>query len=203
MISTRIKPNLYKDSVALMRIAEKLLADPAITRATLVMATPANKDILKEANLLADEADRAGPSDLIVVVEADSAAAADAAYALVDSSLVGGSQAGGGEQKEVAAKSINMAVSMRLPRLGDANLARGIRGDIVVGRGDDGIDAPGLAVGDFEPFERLRARHLMDQVAVDVDERGTVGLLADEVRVPELFVQGAGHGGAARSKGQL
>ena len=63
MISTRIKPNLYKDSVALMRIAEKLLADSQVSRATLVMATPANKDILKEANLLADEAERAGPSD--------------------------------------------------------------------------------------------------------------------------------------------
>ena len=123
MISTRIKPNLYKDSVALMRIAEKLLADPAITRATLVMATPANKDILKEANLLADEADRAGPSDLIVVVEAASAAAADAAYALVDSSLVGGSQAGSGEQKDVVAKSINMAIAVGLPRLGDADIA--------------------------------------------------------------------------------
>ena len=123
MISTRIKPNLYKDSVALMRIAEKLLADPAITRATLVMATPANKDILKEANLLADDADRAGPSDLIIVVEAASAIAADAAYALVDSSLVGGSQAGDGEQKDVVAKSINMAIAAGLPRLGDAHLA--------------------------------------------------------------------------------
>ena len=123
MISTCIKPNLYKDSVALMRIAEKLLADPAITRATLVMATPANKDILKEENLLADETDRAGPSDLIIVVEAASAVAADAAYALVDSSLVGGSQAGGGEQKDVVATSINMAIAAGLPRLGDAHLA--------------------------------------------------------------------------------
>ena len=52
-------------------------------------------------------------------------------------------------------------------------------------------DAPGLAVRDFESLERLRARHLMDQVAVDVDERGAVRFLADEVRVPELFVEGA------------
>ena len=120
MISTRIKPNLYKDSVALMRIAEKLLADPQVSRATLVMATPANKDILKEANLLADEAERAGPSDLVVVVEAANAEAIDAAYALVDTSLVGGSQAGHEEQKEVAAKTVTMG----LPRLSGANLAQ-------------------------------------------------------------------------------
>ena len=123
-ISTRIKPNLYKDSVALMRIAEKLLADPAITRATLVMATPANKDILKEAGLLADEADRASPSDLIIVIEAANAAAAATAYALTDTSLVGGSQAGlsgqSGEPKEIAAKTITMG----LPRLDGANLAQ-------------------------------------------------------------------------------
>src|SRR5258705_512851 len=46
---------------------------------------------------------------------------------------------------------------------------------------------------DLETLVRLRARHLMDQVPVDVDERGAVELLANEVRVPELFVEGEGH----------
>ena len=68
-ILTRMKPNLYKDSVALMRIAEKVLQDPAISRATLVMGTPANKEILDEAGLLSAEAAAANPSDLIIVIE--------------------------------------------------------------------------------------------------------------------------------------
>jgi len=108
MIFTRIKPNLYKDSVALMRIAEKLLADPALLRATLVMATPANKDILQEAGLLNTDAGTAAPSDLIVVVECASAEIADQAFALVDTSLQGGSQVSSGPSREVAPKTIPM-----------------------------------------------------------------------------------------------
>src|SRR5262249_47014392 len=71
--------------------------------------------------------------------------------------------------------------------------AIGRGGDVVVGGGHHRFDAPGLAVRDLEPLERLRARHLMDHVAVDVDERGAVGLLADEVRGPEFFVEGKEH----------
>ncbi len=112
MIVSRIKPNLYKDSVALMRIAEKLLADPAITLATLVMATPANKDILKEAGLLNTQADGAAPSDLIIVIECADEAVANAAFDLIDSSLAGGSQAGGGKAEEVVPRSLNMALGM-------------------------------------------------------------------------------------------
>ena len=112
MIVTRIKPNLYKDSVALMRIAEKLLADPALTRATLVMATPANKDILKEAGLLNTQADGAAPSDLIIVIECAEEAVANVAFALIDASLAGGSQAGGGKAEEVVPRSLNMALGM-------------------------------------------------------------------------------------------
>ena len=113
-IVTRIKPNLYKDSVALMRVAEKLLTDPAISRATLVMATPANKDILQEAGLLSSEADGAAPSDLIVVIEGEDNAAITAAFALVDTSLQGGSQAGGSAVQEVTPKTLGMALTERV-----------------------------------------------------------------------------------------
>lgn len=112
MISSRIKPNLYKDSVALMRIAEKLLADPAITRATLVMATPANKEILKEAGLLNAAAEAGAPSDLLIVIECADESAADTAFALVDASLAGGSQAGGSTAEAVVPRSLNMALGV-------------------------------------------------------------------------------------------
>ena len=119
-ISTRLKPNLYKDSVALMRIAEKLLQDPQVTRATLVMATPANKEILEEAGLLNSEAGAAKPSDLIIVVEAFDEAAATAAFAKVDESLSAAAVQSTGGAREITPKTVAMA----LPRLADANIAQ-------------------------------------------------------------------------------
>jgi len=118
-ISTLLKPNLYKDSVALMRIAEKLLRDPAIRRATLVMATPANKEILEEAGLLNASASAANPSDLVIVIEAESEAAAHAAFEEVDASLKGAAQVSR-ETREIAPKTVAMA----LPQLGGANIAQ-------------------------------------------------------------------------------
>ena len=106
---TRIKPNLYKDSVALMRIAEKLLQDPAIRRATLIMGTPANKEILEEAGLLAKAAVTAGPSDLIVVVESDSDDAMQAAFEAIDAALTAVAKPSG-EARRIPAHSITMAL---------------------------------------------------------------------------------------------
>ena len=120
IVSTRIKPNLYKDSVALMRIAEKLLADPAILRATLVMGTPANKDILEEAGLLAPEAAAAAPSDLIVAVESRDSAAIDAAFASVDESLSAAAPVHGEAGRETPARSIGMGRA----RLDAANIVQ-------------------------------------------------------------------------------
>src|SRR3954452_2572315 len=52
-----------------------------------------------------------------------------------------------------------------------------------------------LAAGDAQPLEGLRARHLMDEVAVDIEERVAVGLRLDDMVVPDLVVKRArGHG---------
>ena len=50
-----------------------------------------------------------------------------------------------------------------------------------------------------QALEGLRARHLVDEVAVDVEEAGAVGLTVDDVVVPDLVVEGAGSGAAAFS----
>ena len=80
-IQTFVKPGFYKDSVALMRVAQALLADFTLDRATLVMATPANKEILAEAGLLQANAQAAGPADLLIVIAGDEAAEVAAATA--------------------------------------------------------------------------------------------------------------------------
>jgi succinyl-CoA synthetase alpha subunit len=77
-IFATIKPNLYKDSVALMRLSQRVLEEPGVQRATLLMGTPANKAMLREAELMRADLDAAAPSDLMIVIEADSGAAMDA-----------------------------------------------------------------------------------------------------------------------------
>jgi FdrA protein len=74
-----IHPNLYKDSVALMRVAQRLLALPGVVNASLQMGNPANKEILQEAGLLGADVAGAGPSDIMVVVQARTLAACQAA----------------------------------------------------------------------------------------------------------------------------
>src|ERR1044071_4322546 len=70
-IVARIFANSYRDSVELMGIAAELEALPGIARAGLVMATPANRDVLAGAGLLTDSAAAAGPNDLVVAVDAE------------------------------------------------------------------------------------------------------------------------------------
>ena len=52
-ITSRLKRNFYKDSVAAMRIAQTVSAAAGLARVSLLMGTPANKDMLAQAGLLA------------------------------------------------------------------------------------------------------------------------------------------------------
>jgi hypothetical protein len=46
----------------------------------------------------------------------------------------------------------------------------------------------------LQPFEGLRARHFMQQMTVDIEDRGAVLFRVDDVRVPQLVVESLGHG---------
>lgn len=70
-LATLLRRSLYKDSVALMRIAQRLLERHGVTRATLVMGTPANLEILAQAGLAGPGTSEAKPGDLVIVIEAD------------------------------------------------------------------------------------------------------------------------------------
>ena len=78
-VHARVFRNSYRDSVELMRIAAEIEGLRGITRAGLVMATPANREVLTEAGLLAEGARNAGPNDLVVAVAADDDGAANIA----------------------------------------------------------------------------------------------------------------------------
>ena len=97
-VETLLRRGLYRDSVTLMRLAAALEARPGVARASAVMATPANLDMLAEHGVPAAEAG-AGANDLLVVVEGDDrevlAQALDAAAALLESEARPASAAGG------------------------------------------------------------------------------------------------------------
>ncbi len=65
-LAFRVRPNLYRDSVALMRLAAALAARPGVARATAIMATPANCATLAAAGLAVPGLD-AQPDDLLLV----------------------------------------------------------------------------------------------------------------------------------------
>ena len=67
-------------------------------------------------------------------------------------------------------------------------------GHVVVGGGEVGVDPPGLAPGQAQALEGLRRGDLVEDVAVDVDQRGAVVATGHLVHLPQLVVQGlAGH----------
>ncbi len=69
-VAGRIKKGAYFDSVALMRVGRELTAKPGVVDAAVVMATAANKSILKESGLLIPLFKNTKDSDLLIVVKA-------------------------------------------------------------------------------------------------------------------------------------
>jgi hypothetical protein len=59
----------------------------------------------------------------------------------------------------------------------------------VIGRGDNRIDPPGLAPGLLQAFVRLRARYLMDEMAIDIEQRRPIAFRADNVAASKFVVE--------------
>jgi FdrA protein len=81
--SCLVRPDTYRDSVELMRVAALIEKLPGVSRAALMMATPANRELLGSARLLDAKGASAGPNDLVVAVAAANPAAAARALAEV------------------------------------------------------------------------------------------------------------------------
>ncbi len=134
-----VQANLYKDSVALMRTAQALLALEGVIHATLQMGSTANKEILQEAGLLTAEVASASPSDVMLVVQATSQKICDAAMATGRSLLAGQGRVEAGQEQE---QRPPRASAMGAAKLKDANLVQ--------------ISVP----GSYAAAEALKAVHL-------------------------------------------
>ncbi len=84
MLESEVRPGAYADSIVLMQLQGALAKLPGVLDAGVVMGTPANLDLLAANGLLADELAGVRPDDLVLVVRAESAAAAAAALAEAD-----------------------------------------------------------------------------------------------------------------------
>ncbi len=83
-VFNQVEKGRYLDSVALMRVSRRLEALPGVRAAALMIGTPSNKALLRDAVLLAAEGEGAGPNDLIIAV---SAADVQAGRGALDSAL--------------------------------------------------------------------------------------------------------------------
>lgn len=86
-LQTEIRPGTYFDSVILMHLQRGLAALPGVDDAGVVMATPANLELLAEFDLLTAEGKTANPDDMLIVVRAETEKAAADALAQVDDLL--------------------------------------------------------------------------------------------------------------------
>src|SRR5438067_9684511 len=84
MLVNRVERGRYLDSVALMRISRRVSALPGVEAAALMIGTPSNKALLREAGLLAADSESAEPNDLVLAVRgADLASALEVAARLL------------------------------------------------------------------------------------------------------------------------
>jgi FdrA protein len=84
---SEIRRGAYYDSIVLMQLQRGLSGLPGVQDAGVVMATPANLELLAASNLLPSNARAAGPDDLLIVVRAESEAAGREALAQVNTLL--------------------------------------------------------------------------------------------------------------------
>tara|TARA_R110002110_G_scaffold260260_3_gene475996 strand:+ start:20938 stop:22458 length:1521 start_codon:yes stop_codon:yes gene_type:complete len=69
-MGTRIIADMYRDSVALMKISSAITLLNGVSQASCIMATPANLDLLREAGLITGDPG-ARPNEVLIAVEAE------------------------------------------------------------------------------------------------------------------------------------
>jgi FdrA protein len=77
--ATTVRRNAYVDSVTLLQVSSEVMSLPGVVDAALVMATDLNRQVLHDAGLLVDDAETAGPNDLVIAVRASDDEIASAA----------------------------------------------------------------------------------------------------------------------------
>lgn len=118
MLQTIVKPNTYQDSVSLMLLSTDLSGSDGIERVSIMMGTPANKEIFANTGFETPQMRDAGPSDMVIVVDSDAADAEKIVTAKVEDFLTNQAQASS-HRTYAKVASLERAMS----ELPEANLA--------------------------------------------------------------------------------
>lgn len=86
-LKTKVRRGAYYDSIVLMQLQAALANLPGVQNVGVMMGTQANKDLLAQSQLLADEGQTAQADDLIIALLGDDEPTATAALEQVDSLL--------------------------------------------------------------------------------------------------------------------
>lgn len=70
IVVNQVRPSFYMDSVALMRCSREIVAMSGVEDAALMMGTPANRRIMADAGVLAEDGEAAGGGDLVIAIRA-------------------------------------------------------------------------------------------------------------------------------------
>jgi FdrA protein len=95
VLGCAVRRGAYHDSVVLLGLQAALAALPGVIEAAVVMATPANLELLAAGGLLPPAAAGTGPADLLVVVRAESERQAGEALGQVEAMLAARSRVSG------------------------------------------------------------------------------------------------------------
>jgi FdrA protein len=100
--------NLYRDSVSLMQLSARLAGLEGMRHAHALMASQANLDLLRESGLPVGDLE-AGPNDLLIVIEGEEGALADA-LAAAEAALTRTEPRSEGTYRRALPRSIAMAL---------------------------------------------------------------------------------------------
>ncbi|MGE4291976.1 MAG: acyl-CoA synthetase FdrA [Desulfovibrio sp.] len=120
-IKMSVLPKFYKDSVSLMQTAAALMREGGLSQVSIVMASPANLALLREAGLVGREGLDAGANDLVIAVEGEVEADVERAVEKAVALLRAGSKES--EEAEGEGAPVRYGLSAGLALNPEANLA--------------------------------------------------------------------------------
>ena len=119
MLRTVVKKGSYQDSVVLMLLTNEISTIEGVNKVSIMMATPANKDIFKQSGLDTEELMAATANDMVVVADVDDESMLDVIMENVEAFLKKQSTSKNASKGSESVKSWDKA----LDKLPDANLA--------------------------------------------------------------------------------
>lgn len=118
MLRTIINKNTYQDSVVLMLLTNEISAIEGVNKVSIMMGTPANKDIFAGSGLRTEELEEATANDMAIVIDAENDEVVENVLVEVEEFLARQSS-GSSTKSEKTIKSWEGALN----ELPDANLA--------------------------------------------------------------------------------